>query len=1169
MSGLDAAHLLSRAAAPGRQTLAGLPVGHDVAVLAALARAAKAGQDILVLVRDDVRLAALSDGLAVVAPEVPVLPFPAWDCLPYDRAGPHPEIVASRLDTLARLARPAGDGPARLVIATVNAALQRVPRRDLMATLGQVLKVGDTVAVDDLLARLTDAGYLRTDQVMEPGEVAVRGGLIDLFPPGAESPVRLDLFGDEIESIRRFDAVSQRTSGKLTEIHLGPSSEVMLDKAAISRFRSAYRELFGGALAGDPLYEALSEGARPPGLEHWLPLFHDGLDTLFDYVPPERPVILDHQAEEVRDSRLEQIAEYHQARLDALAQKLDPERPYRPVPPDRLFLDAAEWNRVLATRPVLIASPFGATDLGDAALDAGGRPGRDFADIRARPDDNLFEAVLDHLKRLGRDGYAVVLTAASKPGRHRLATLLADHGAEAAPKVDDWPAALVAAEDGAWPVVVAPFARGFVAHGLAVITEQDILGDRLARQPRRKRQAERFIADVSTLSEGDLVVHVDHGIGCYEGLETVRAGGAPHDCLRLRYDGGDKLFVPVENIETLSRYGSEQAGAQLDKLGGVAWQARKARLKQRIREMADELIRIAAARHLRPGQRLSPPEGLYEEFAARFPFEETDDQLKAISDTLSDMASGQPMDRLICGDVGFGKTEVALRAAFVAAFSGAQVAVVVPTTLLARQHFRTFQERFAGLPVRVAQVSRMVGAREVKKVKEGLAEGTIDIVIGTHALLADSVRFKRLGLVVVDEEQHFGVAHKERLKRLKADLHVLTLTATPIPRTLQMALTGVRELSIIATPPVDRLAVRTFISPFDPVVVREAILRERNRSGQTFVVCPRVADIPKVAERLEKLIPEVRLAIAHGQLTPSRLETVMAAFTEGEADVLLATNIIESGLDMPGVNTILVYRADMFGLAQLYQLRGRVGRGKARGYAYLTVPPDRKLSGTAERRLQVMQTLDSLGAGFSLASHDLDIRGAGNLLGDEQSGHIKEVGIELYQHLLEEAVAAARRGEGMEVEEETFSPQIGLGAPVLIPETYVPDLSLRLSLYRRLADLTEEAEIEDLAGELEDRFGPRPPEVDNLLAVVGLKALCRKANVEKVEAGPKGAVLTFRERRFPNPAGLVAYISQQAGSVKVRPDHSLVVMRLWESPADRLAGARRVLETLARVAAEG
>jgi transcription-repair coupling factor (superfamily II helicase) len=709
--------------------------------------------------------------------------------------------------------------------------------------------------------------------------------------------------------------------------------------------------------------------------------------------------------------------------------------------------------------------------------------------------------------------------------------------------------------------------QGVVAGDLAIVSEQDILGDRLIRSTKRRVRAENFIAEASNLAEGDLVVHVDHGVGRFEGLVTIVAGGAPHDCLKLAYADNDRLFVPVENIDMLSRYGSEEGGGALDKLGGVGWQQRKARVKKRIAEIATELVRIAAQRKLRQGEAMDPPEGLFAEFCARFPYPETEDQARAIEDTLSDLASGRPMDRLVCGDVGFGKTEVALRAAFVAAMAGHQVAVVVPTTLLARQHFRNFTERFRGLPLRIAQLSRLVGAKETTQTRKALAEGGVDIVVGTTSILSKSMAFKDLGLLVVDEEQHFGVGQKERLKQLKANVHVLTLTATPIPRTLQMALSGVRDMSIIASPPVDRLAVRTFVMPYDPVVVREAIMRERFRGGQIFYVCPRIEDLDLLQTRLRELVPECSFAVAHGQMSSGALEDTISAFTEGRYDILLATNIVESGLDMPRVNTIVIHRADLFGLAQLYQLRGRVGRSKLRAYAYLTIPADRVLNQTAQKRLEVMQTLDSLGAGFQLASHDLDIRGAGNMLGDEQSGHIREVGIELYQHMLEEAVTAIRaEGDGAAASEE-WSPQINIGMAVLIPEGYVADLAVRLGLYRRLSQMAERAELDAFAAELVDRFGKLPQEVENLLEVVAVKQLCRKAGVEKVDAGPKGAVLSFRNNRFARPEKLIALITRDAASMKVRPDQKLVCVADWDNARERMKGVARLMSELARIAA--
>lgn len=1164
---------------PGRLLIAGAPEGHDARVLAALAVQA-GGAGLLHVAQDDLRIARLMEALAFFAPDLEVLSLPAWDCLPYDRVSPNTDIVARRIDTLTTLLAWQGAGRRTapfLVLTTLNAVLQKVPPRLAFRNATFQAKVGQRANVDELQRFLANNGYTRAQTVREPGEYAVRGGIIDLFPPATTEPLRLDLFGDDLDGVRTFDPMTQLTTDKRDAVALKPMSEVFLDGPSIQRFRTGYRELFGAVTAADPLYEGVSAGRKMPGLEHWLPLFHPGLDTVFDYLP-DAAVSLDAQAEEARDSRLAQIADFYQSRRElAEVEKKSGSPVYKPVPPDSLFLDAGAWDRHLAGRAVAQLSPFAAVAREDDAdhkanpnlIDAGGRRGRDFADARAHPDQNVFEAVRAHIDHLHNDHRRAVVAGYSAGARDRLVTVLKEHHIDKVAVADSW-AEVLALPDTTTALVVLGLDTGFAAADVAVITEQDILGDRLARPTRKKRRAANFIAEASSLQPGDLVVHLDHGIGRYDGLETLTVTGAPHDCLRILYDGGDKLYVPVENIEVLSRFGSEDAGVALDKLGGAGWQARKARVKRRLKDMADGLLRVAAERALRKAQPIDVPAGVYEEFAARFPYAETEDQSRAIEDVLEDMNSGQPMDRLVCGDVGFGKTEVALRAAFVAAMSGLQVAVVVPTTLLARQHFRTFEKRFAGLPLRVGQLSRLITAKEASQAKAALARGDLDIVVGTHALLAKGIEFKRLGLVIVDEEQHFGVKQKERLKELRSDVHVLTLTATPIPRTLQMALSGVRELSLIATPPVDRLAVRTFVLPYDPVVIREAILREHYRGGQSFYVCPRIEDLPKLQERLAQLVPEIKVITAHGQMPPAQLEEVMTAFDDGRYDLLLATNIIESGLDIPTANTLIVHRADMFGLAQLYQIRGRVGRAKLRGYAYLTHNPGVVLSQTAQQRLHVIETLDSLGAGFQLASHDMDIRGAGNLLGEEQSGQVREVGVELYQQMLEDAVAAARGGlAAAEAASEQWSPQINLGMPVLIPEAYVADLGIRLSLYRRLGELTERTEIDAFAAELGDRFGPLPPEVDNLLRLVDIKRLCKEAGVGSLDAGPKGAVIGFRNNIFKNPAQLVKFIQTQSGTAKIRPDHKLVLLRPWDGTETRLAGVRDLMSKLAGMAGMG
>jgi len=1151
---------------PGRSvTLTHVSDGAEGLVLADLARAVAAKPDapatsLAVVCRDGPRMNALARALSFFAPDIETLEFPAWDCLPYDRVSPHAAVLAQRVLTLSRLARVEGRDKPAILLTTVNAATQRVPARNLVQRQALSAAPGNVIGMEKIAQWLELNGYTRASTVREPGDYAVRGGILDLFPPGLDLPVRLDFFGDALETIRSFDPQTQRTEMDMRRLDLVPVSEFQLTSDTIRKFRTGYVAQFGAPTPDDLLYEAVSEGRRYPGMEHWLPLFHDGMDTLFDYLPGA-PVAFEPLVEDAARERFEQIRDYHDAREQALADKVGV--PYRPLPVDRLYLGEAEWAERVAKASHVTLTPFDAPEA-ERVIDTGIRPGRSFAAERAIPDTNVFDAVTAHVRGLQANGKRVTVALWSEGARERMRHVLADHGIERLTPVRSWDEAR-ACEPPAVALAVLGIEAGFETEDTAVIGEQDILGDRLARPRRQTKRADNFISEVSTLAAGDLVVHVDHGIGRFIGLTAIDVAGAPHDCLELHYAEAAKLYLPVENIDLLSRYGNEDSKVELDRLGGGNWQARKAKMKARILAMAGELIKVAAARQVREAPKLAVSAGAYDEFCAGFPYEETQDQQNAIDAALGDLTAGRPMDRLVCGDVGFGKTEVALRAAFAAVMAGKQVAVVVPTTLLARQHYKTFTERFHGFPVKLGQASRLVTAAELSATKKGLAEGQIDIVVGTHALLGKNIHFKDLGLLIIDEEQHFGVAHKEKLKHLRAEVHVLTLTATPIPRTLQLALTGVRDLSIIASPPVDRLAVRTFISPFDPLVVREALLRERYRGGQSFYVVPRIEDLAGAKDFLDKNVPEVKVAVAHGQMAPAVLEDIMSAFYEGRFDVLLSTTIVESGLDIPTANTLIVHRADRFGLAQLYQLRGRVGRSKLRAYALLTLPANAKITPQAEQRLKVLQSLDTLGAGFQLASHDLDIRGAGNLLGDEQSGHIKEVGFELYQQMLEEAVLSLKAGL-TDVVEDKWAPQITIGTPVLIPEDYVADLSVRLSLYRRLADIEDEREIDGFAAEMVDRFGPSPEEVGHLLSLVAIKALARRANVEKIDAGPKGAVISFRNDEFADPQKLIAFISERGRDAKVRPDMKVVFLADWQQAEDRLKGTTAILRSLAGIA---
>ncbi len=1144
----------------------GAPEGQDARILAIKAREIMPQDRVLVHVAmDDARISVLEELLEFFAPDIEVITLPAWDCLPYDRVSPHGDIVARRVAALTKLNEweHMRERSPRILLTSVNAAMQRVMPRETLREASFIARAGSQIDIDKLQLFLSQNGYIRSDTVREAGDFAVRGGIIDIFAAGHENPVRIDLFGDEVESIKIFDPITQLTKGKIDEFSLRPATEFFMDEPSISRFRSKYREAFGVVQKSDPLYEAVSTGRRYNGVEHWLPLFYEGMESIFDYAP-NAAVTFDPHVVEACKERQDQVNDFYNSRKilkDAAKKKSSISgAAYNPIPVDSLYIGEGEWLDLIANAQIL--SIFGAPDSDNNK--GGAQKGRDFSDVRALPDGDVFAELGKYIQH--NQGHKALIAAYSEGSKTRLKGLMENANISNIVDVKDC-LDVKKLKPHQIGICVLSLENGFNAPDLIVLTEQDILGDRLARKAKKSRKSDNFLKEVSALGEGDLVVHVDHGIGRFIELETISAGGVINDCLKIEYAGGDRLFIPVVNLDVLSRFGSDSDTTKLDKLGGVNWQARKAKAKKNLMEIADKLLGIAAARQLKRSEPLHISQELYNEFVSRFPYVETEDQERSINSVLEGMAGSYPMDHLVCGDVGFGKTEVALRAAYVAAMSGVQVAVVVPTTLLARQHYNNFQARFAGSGIRIEQLSRMVTPKDAERTKKGLADGSVQIVIGTHALFADSMKFDNLGLLIVDEEQRFGVKQKEKLKALKSNIHVLTLTATPIPRTLQMSLTGVKEMSLITTPPVDRLAIRTFVMPVDTVVIRDALLREHYRGGQSFYVVPRIKDIKEVSDMLKELVPEIKVIDAHGQMTPTELEDRMTAFYDREYDVLLATNIIESGIDIASANTMIVHRADMFGLSQLYQIRGRIGRSKVRAYAYLTYNPNVKLNPQAQKRLEVMETLDTLGSGFQLASHDMDIRGAGNLLGDAQSGHIREVGVELYQQMLEEAVAAARAGitEIDDMPEEQWSPQINIGASVIIPESYVEDLGVRMSLYRRLNDLVDKNEAEAFAAEMIDRFGKLPNEVENLLDILAIKQLCKKAGVSHIDAGPKGAIIAFYKNMPPNIDGLMAWIGTKAGSVKIRPDQKLSAIRSWAKTPERIKGVHRLMKELSEL----
>ncbi|MBL0317885.1 MAG: transcription-repair coupling factor [Alphaproteobacteria bacterium] len=1152
-------------------TLSSIPAGARGYVLTQLFH--KQSDTIIHVSLDDQSMTHLHDEIRFFDSTIPTLLFPAWDCLPYDRTSPNIPIISQRVETLCSLSKRTKDKSKLIVLTTINAIIQRVPPQTAFASHISTITTQMQLDRQALVHQLLTLGFSRSGTAVEAGEFAVRGSIFDLVIT-SDSGYRLDFFGNQVESIRVFDPISQVSQGTINSITLFPAGEVMLEPDRIEHFRQQYRHLFGTSYKADPLYESISAGRKYPGMEHWLPLFYPKLDTLFDYLPNAQ-LILDYHADDARVKRLETITDHYQNRKDAYEHNRFDDVAYHPLEPNCLYLQDDAWKTELSKLKVVSLSPFVATD--ENIVPFALLPSLDLKPLppvltlaKQQSQHPLaylkewLESVRIANSKSKRSNPRPVIACFSDGSRDRLHGMLEKHQTNSVisanwQDVQKNPSKLI-------QLITLPLETGFISDDVLMISEQDIFGERISRSLRKTKRSQQFIIEATSLNPGELVVHIEHGIGEFLGLQKLEISGHPHDFIQIAYDGGDKLYVPVENIETITRYGKNE-GVKLDRLGGVAWQGRKARLKQRIRDIAHELLKITALRELRKTEPLIVSENLYQEFCAKFPYSETEEQLRAIDEVATDLASGKPMDRLICGDVGFGKTEVALRAAFMAVFSnlpgdapfkpnGKQVAVVVPTTLLCRQHFHTFSERFRGFGIRVKQLSRLVTAKEAAQTKLELEHGEVDIVVGTHALLSKHISFLNLSLLIVDEEQHFGVKQKEALKQLKANVHILTLTATPIPRTLQMAMSGLRELSLITTPPIDRLAIRTFVMPYDSVTLREAILREHYRGGRTFYVCPRVSHLIDIEKKLHQLIPEVKVVKAHGQMPAAELDQIMTDFDEGKFDVLLSTTIVESGLDIPQANTLIVHHADMFGLSQLYQIRGRIGRGKIRAYAYLTTPSRMTLQGNALQRLNVLQHLDTLGAGFTIATHDMDIRGYGNLLGEEQSGHIKEVGMELYQHMLEEAMVLAKTATEANpnpVEQDNqWSPSINLGIPVLIPDDYVSDLSLRLGLYQRLSALQSDPEVEAFGAELIDRFGPLPEAANFLLEVMKIKFLCKQAHIEKIETGPRGAVISFREGHIQNPLHILNMVQSKPHLWKLRPDQKLVYQQEWNDHHSRL-----------------
>lgn len=1144
-----------------------------------------------------------------------IIKFPAPDTNPYDKASPKTALISQRIKALNDIRLSLKAGERFILLTTAHAVMQRTFPVSELEKYSLTLNLRQEKSREDIINFLVENSYQNVSIANEAGEFSVRGSIIDIIASGNKEGVRVDFFGNEIESIRYFDPITQITTREAKEFQILPASEVILSTENSQKFKENYLERFGLDRAKkSAFFDAVENHRKIAGLETLLPLFYDKTATLIDYLTLEREQLakiknpienlffFEQNCQTVIEEYEQQIDETAEARrlyYQSFTNSRDIDDDFSVSYNDidelldkkELFVPYSEILQSLRNSQSRIFYLHDYQIDADIMQDAKANIISDFkrpvninlqAQAKRQPNierlrDYIIEEINDaKLAQKKVNKLSFLVACMSSGSRERVTKLLEKNNFRITHISDIDKESLLLNKDNIG-LIVLPIDHGFICGDMHIISEGDLFGDKIYSKKRKNSHKGDFLKDLSSMNTGELVVHREFGIGKFLDLVNMDIQGINRDFVMLEYSGGDKLYVPVENLDILSKFGNNSDAVALDKLGSNNWQERTARVKNRIRKIAMELIEVAAQRELQKGEIYESESGAYDEFCAKFPYMETDDQQAAIEQVLTDLESGKPMDRLVCGDVGFGKTEVALRAAFIVSqrnlskkLGKSLVAVVCPTTLLCRQHYKTFQQRFDGFGFNIKQLSRLVTSKEERETKEQLKKGEVDIVIGTHALFSDSIEYKDISLLIVDEEQRFGVKQKEKLKTLKAKTHILTLSATPIPRTLQLSLSGVRELSLITTPPVDRLAVRTYVMPFDKVTVREAILKEYYRGGKIYFVAPRIKDVNELEKKLAELVPEIKIVVAHGQMSPSELDKRMNDFYDGKYDLLLATTIVESGLDVPSANTIIIHRADMFGLSQLYQIRGRVGRGKERAYAYLTTPRNKTLTKTAKKRLDVMQKLDSLGAGFTLASYDMDIRGFGNLLGDEQSGNIKEVGLELYQSMLSEMIEKIRlenkigndnaKENNQDNKSKEYSVKINLGIPIFIPQEYIADTDLRMSIYRKLSDLYSDEDIESYAVELTDRFGKIPQEVENLIEVVKVKQICKRLNIEKIETGDKGAVISFYKNEFPRPDDIIKLIAANPTRYKVKDGNKLVIANMnWGDTTKRINELKDIL----------
>lgn len=1076
--------------------------------------------DSLIICNSDEDARNLHLQLKTYKPELSTLLFPAWDTVPYDRASPSGNILSERAKILSILTN---NYASKILITSCGAILQKIPHQEYFKSSMLSLKKQDLISQEQILEFLVRNSFRKEETAEEPGEFAVRGEIID-FVRNYDEAYRIVFYCDHIESIKKLDPLTQVSIKSIDELEICPSSELLFDAEKIKIFRDNFLKQFGANHIKNPLYESIINGLKPSAIEHLLPLFYYKMTSIFDYLKNPQ-VIYDDFLNLALDEKWQSIEDFYQAR-----QQMQSEfnHSYLTLKPEQIWLSKSEIHtEIQRINSYVFASGNHSTYHNLPNL-------QNQSDLEKKP---VIEVLLDYLKQ----NQKLIITAKSTGGLERVRKILTNYDIKFH-EINS----IHEAKTNICSLMIAKINAGFVANDTVLVTDQDLFGNNLVSRPSSSKKFKNIINNIEGLKLGELIVHQDHGIGRFDGTEIIDAADKKHDCIKLTYAGNDRLYLPVENIDLIYRYGEEEVA--LDRLGNVGWQGRKAKLKNRIGQIAQELIRIAAIREATKIEPLELNSSLYDKFCQRFPFQETEDQQNAINDILEDFRQSFPTDRLICGDVGFGKTEVAMRAAFMIAtgdFQGKrkQVAIIAPTTILARQHYANFIQRFSGFNLQIKQISRLVKSSEIQKTKQGLKEGNVDIVIGTHALLASDINFADLGLLIVDEEQHFGVVQKDKIKRLKESVHVLSLSATPIPRTLQMAILGIKSLSLITTPPIDRLPIHTIITPHDHVIIKDALMKEHFRGGRSFYVAPRINDLQDIQKFLDQYVPELTYCIAHGQMPAANIDKIMNDFYDGKFDILLSTTIIESGIDIPTANTMIIHKANNLGLSQLYQLRGRVGRSKIRGNAYLIIESKKAITEDSKKRLQALQMADTLGAGFSVASQDMDIRGYGNLVGTEQSGNIREVGVELYQEMIKEELEKIRQEQNEDNDNKiTVTPTLNLGIPIFIPEEYVSDSNQRIKLYQRIARLESDSEAEQFKIELIDRFGSIPESVENLFEIIKIKQICKMLCIKKVDVGNNGIVLSFTDLSQNFSDKIIHFISQNPRNTKLKPDNKLVII---------------------------